>query len=383
MKKGLTVLLLSLNMNNMIQIYTNEERREEMKAVISLKGKVEVLDIEEPSVETNHVRVETCYSAISSGTELLLKNLMTDTPIQLGYSAMGIVREIGEGVTHVKVGQRVACYGAPYVKHAEFLVVPKHLVVPLPDECRSKEASFVGLGAIAIHALRQADLRFGESVVVVGLGILGQIVCRIADVSGSRVIGLDLLAERCAKLSEASTVQVCDNVQDVNRTIDSLHQHEGVDAVIICANGANSGIIDQALRWIRDRGKIIIVGDVKMDFDRELMFAKEAQVLISRAGGPGRYHDSYESKGVDYPIGYVRWTEGRNMAEFIRLLTERRISIQTLITHEMALPSMTVAYELLRESPRDVLGVLIDYGKEQGGEAENQLSAVPVSFEML
>ncbi|MFD0698080.1 zinc-binding alcohol dehydrogenase [Paenibacillus sp. GCM10027628] len=336
-----------------------------MKAAVSLNGMVDILDMAEPSVGINHVGVQTCYSAISSGTELLLKNMNMENPIRLGYSAMGIVRAIGEGVSHVRIGQRVACYGAPYVNHAEFLAVPKHLVVPLPDACSSKEAAFVGLGAIAIHALRQADLRFGESVIVVGLGILGQIVGRIADVSGYRVIGLDLLAERCTKLAEACAAQVCASEHEVSRAIDSLDQQQGVDAVVICASGANSGIIDQALRWIRDRGMIVIVGDVKMDFNRELMFAKEAKLLISRAGGPGRYDEVYESKGIDYPIGYVRWTEGRNMGEFIRLLEEKRISIESLITHEMSLPSMTDAYQLLRESPRDTLGVLVDYGKER------------------
>ncbi|GGI46823.1 hypothetical protein GCM10008018_19000 [Paenibacillus marchantiophytorum] len=335
-----------------------------MKSVISLKGKVDVIDVVEPSSAVNHVRVETLYSAISSGTELLLKRMMNEEPMQLGYSAMGIVREVGEGVTHVKAGQRVACYGAPFVNHSEVLVVPKHLVTPIPETCSSKEAAFVGLGAIAIHALRQADLRLGESVVVVGLGILGQIVCQIADVSGNRVIGLDLLAERCAKLKETCAAHVCASVEDVSSVIESIQQHQGVDAVILCASGANPGMIDQALHWIRDRGKVVIVGDLKMDFNRELMFAKEAQVLIARAGGPGRYNESYESNGVDYPIGYVRWTEGRNMTEFIRLLAEGRIVIQSLITHEISLSTMVEAYDLLRESPRDVLGVLVNYGKE-------------------
>jgi threonine dehydrogenase-like Zn-dependent dehydrogenase len=243
--------------------------------------------------------------------------------------------------------------------------VPKNLVVTLPDKCDSKEAAFVGIGAIAIHALRQADLRFGESVVVVGLGILGQIAAQIADASGYRVIGFDLLAERCAKLSETCAAQACGREQDVREAIDSISSQQGADAVIVCASGANSGIIDQALRWIRDRGTIVIVGDVKTDFDRELMFSKEARVFISRAGGPGRYDDSYERKGVDYPIGYVRWTEGRNMAEFIRLLEEKRISIQALISHEMNLTTLAEAYEMLGKSPRDVLGVIVDYGKEE------------------
>lgn len=336
-----------------------------MKTVISLKGKIAMMESEEPSIKANHVLIETRFSAISSGTELLLKKLNTENAIPLGYSAMGIVREIGEGVSQFRIGQRVACYGSPYVRHAEKLSVPKNLVVPLPDECPSEEAAFVGIGAIAIHALRQADLRFGESVVVVGLGILGQIAAQVADASGYRVIGFDLLAERCSKLSETCAGQACGREQDVRETIDSISSQQGADAVIICASGANTGIIDQALRWIRDRGTIVIVGDVKMDFDRELMFSKEARVLISRAGGPGRYDDSYERKGVDYPIGYVRWTEGRNMAEFIRLLEEKRISVQALISHEMNLSTLAEAYAMLGETPRDVLGVVVDYGKEE------------------
>lgn len=339
-----------------------------MKAVISLKGKIEIIELEEPSAGANDVLVETCYSAISSGTELLLNSMLIEHAIPLGYSAMGVVKEIGEGISHLRRGQRVACYGSPYVRHAELLAVPKHLVVALPDECHSSEAAFVGIGAIAIHALRQADLRFGETVVVIGLGILGQIAGQIAEASGYRLIGFDLLAERCEKLSEAGAANVYNSAKEVQCAIDFITQQQGADAVIICANGANAGIIDQALHWIRDRGKIVIVGDVKMDFDREVMFAKEAQMLISRAGGPGRYDETYERKAVDYPIGYVRWTEGRNMAEFIRLLAERRISVQMLITHEMDLPSLSEAYELLRESPRDVLGILVDYGKEQDSD---------------
>lgn len=340
-----------------------------MKAVVSMEGKIEIMNQELPLLEAGMVLIETSCSAISSGTELLLKNKKTEYPIPLGYSAMGYVREIGEGVTHVRVGQRAACYGSPYVKHAEWLAVPKHLVVPLPDECRSSDAAFIGIGAIAIHALRQSDLRFGESVVVVGLGILGQIAGRIAEASGYRLIGFDLLEERCSNLSGAGVEHVYSEEDKVQKAIDEMTQQQGADAVIICANGANPGIINQALRWIRDRGKVIIVGDVGMSFDRELMFGKEAEILISRAGGPGRYDNSYEREGADYPIGYIRWTEGRNMAEFIRLLSEKRISIETLITHEMSLSSLSQAYELLRESPRTVLGVLVHYEKDSGAEA--------------
>ncbi|CAH1221979.1 D-arabitol-phosphate dehydrogenase [Paenibacillus allorhizoplanae] len=333
-----------------------------MRAVIAREGSVEIIDLEEPAVEANYVLVETAYSAISPGTEMMLKDIRSHEPISLGYSAMGQVKEVGAGISHVKKGDRVACYGSPFVRHAELLKVPKHLVAPLPEQVDAQEAAHVGLGTIAIHALRQADLRFGESVLVVGLGILGQIVCQVAQASANIVIGIDRVAERTEKLTASGVRYVFDQEEDMMRNLSDITGGAGVDAVILCVGGGNSEMIDKALGWIRDKGKLIIVGDVSMVFNRELMFQKEAQILISRAGGPGRYLGDYEKKGIDYPIGLVRWTEGRNMAEYIRLLTERKLSIAPLISHILPLERIGEAYDLYRKAPQQVLGVVVRYG---------------------
>lgn len=327
------------------------------------QGKVDIMELEGPTPEANYVLVETAYSAISPGTEMILMtDLRSTEPIPLGYSAMGIVTEVGTEVTHVEKGDRVACYGSPFVRHAELLKVPKQLVVPLPEQVGDQEAAYVGLGAIAIHALRQADLRFGESVVVVGLGILGQIISQIAEASANRVIGMDRIAERVAKLKASGSQLVYDNEEEMARSLHEVTQGTGADAVILCVGGGNTEILDKALTWIRDRGKIVIVGDVAMVCNRELMFQKEAQILISRAGGPGRYQADYEQKGFDYPIGHIRWTEGRNMAEYIRLVAEKKLRIAPLISHTLPLERIGEAYALYREAPEQVLGVVIHYG---------------------
>lgn len=331
-----------------------------MRVVYTVKGHIELLDQEAPTIEDNYVIVETICSAISPGTEIMLKDTTT-VPSTLGYSAMGKVVEVGEGVTHVQVGDRVACYGSPFVRHAELLKVPKNLVILLQDQVSDQEAAYVGPGAIAIHALRQADLRFGESVLVVGLGILGQIICQVAESSAYEVFGLDLMKERVEKLIEFGSPNMYNNEDEMTRHMTQLTGGIGVDVVILCVGGGLSGMIDKALGWIRDRGKIIIVGDVAMSFNREQMFQKEAQLLISRAGGPGRYIVDYEQRGIDYPIGYVRWTEGRNMAEYMRLLTQGKINIAPLITHRLPLARIAEAYDLYSHSPREVLGVVVTY----------------------
>src|SRR5699024_159452 len=223
--------------------------------------------------------------------------------------------------------------GAPYVMHAERLSVPKNLVTSIPTNVDEKDASFVGHGAIAIHGLRQAELQFGETVVIVGLGIIGQIMCQIANAASYNVIGYDLLKDRCLYL-EKSGIKYENSIESIERLIKELTNDQGVDAVILCAGSSNGDVINKSCKWSRDRGKVVIVGDMNMNFSRKLMFKKEAKVLISRAGGPGRYDVSYEWDSVDYPIGYVRWTEGRNMAEYIRLLSEERLDIGPLVRSE-------------------------------------------------
>lgn len=336
-----------------------------MKVVASRKGKIVTEHRPEPVCKDNHVIVENVYSAISPGTEMLIidRSRHVDHALALGYSSAGVVREVGAGVDKLRVGQRVACYGAPFVCHAERIAVPKHLAVPLPDQVDIREGAFVAHGAIAIHALRQSDLRFGETAVVVGLGILGQLLCQIANAAGFRVIGFDLLPERCEQLRASGAGRGCASPDELAEAIRERSEGHGADAVFICAGGKAGGLIDQSMEWLRDRGKIVIVGDVKTEFDRNKMFGKEVEVLISRAGGPGRYHSSYETDGVDYPIGYVRWTEGRNMGEYVRLLADGKVRIGSMITSSVPVDRAASAYERFISDPRGQLGVLLSYDR--------------------
>ncbi|MBA4493303.1 zinc-binding alcohol dehydrogenase [Paenactinomyces guangxiensis] len=332
-----------------------------MKVIASREGQLYIIDVPIPEIKQNFILVKTEYSAVSTGTELLILKQKHKSTRHLGYSATGIVMEVGEGVTHVSPGQRVACYGAPYVKHAEYLLVPKHLAVPVPDRVDPKEAAFVGLGAIAIHALRQANLHFGEAAVIVGLGILGQIMAQVAFAASFKVIAHDILLNRCKKLQETGVTTVCNDIEELEEQIRIQTNGQGADSVLLCVNEKKTNLIDKGLAWIRDRGKVVIVGDLKTEFSRELMFRKEAQVLISRAGGPGRYDVTYERDGIEYPIGFVRWPEGRNSEEYIRLCSERRLKIAPLITQTVSINEAPSAYDLLVNHPPDTLGVLIQY----------------------
>jgi threonine dehydrogenase-like Zn-dependent dehydrogenase len=312
---------------------TNSDREDqELKVIAAKEGSVVILDMEDPAPMEGHLRIRTEYSAISPGTELTMIRRSTANPAALGYSAVGIVESVGAGVTGWKVGARAACYGAPYVHHAELLSVPANLATPVPEWVAPEEAAFAGLGAIAIHALRTADLRFGESVAVVGLGILGNLIAQIANVSSFRTAGLDLSEARAALLRRCGALDVWSSQNEFEAHTDKVTGGLGFDSILLCASGKGEQLFNDAFKLLRDRGRIVIVGDVSAEFSRAAMFAKEAQVLISRAGGPGRYDLQYERENKDYPIGYVRWTEGRNTAEYVRLLAAKRITVEPLIT---------------------------------------------------
>ncbi|GIP33401.1 zinc-binding alcohol dehydrogenase [Paenibacillus sp. J2TS4] len=347
-----------------------------MKAVVSQGGSIQAGDVPEPKLEDGCVLVQTEYSAISPGTEIMMNGHSYSSPTVLGYSAAGVVKAVGKHVDGIQVGQRVACYGAPYVKHAEWLSVPKHLAVPVPDHVSLMEASTVGLGAIAIHALRQASLQFGETMLLIGAGILGQITAQIAQAAGYRVIVSDLIKNRCRKAEELGIRHVCRSNEQVEAKLKELTDGRGADAVLVCASSKTGELMDQSLKWIRDRGKVVVVGDLKLDFSRELMFSKEAQVLISRAGGPGRYDSIYEKEGFDYPIGYVRWTEGRNMEEYIRLMAEGDLQVGPLLTEVYPIEQCAEAYRRYSESPYDILGAVLEY-PAASGLTEQEEEAAP------
>lgn len=331
-----------------------------MKTTYSRNGQVELLETEIPELRDHFVLIRTEYSAISPGTELALIQKKSNTT--LGNSAVGIVQAAGAGVKGIEEGMRVACYGGPYVKHAEYLLVPKHLAVPVPPEVDPEEAAFAGIGAIAIHALRQSGLQFGEVAAVIGLGILGQLIAQIALAAAYQVEAFDVLERRCHAWQQVSRIPGRHPAEGaLEERIAAITGGKGADCVLLCAGSSGQRLMDDGIRLLRDRGTLVIVGDPLPAFDRAALFAKEASIRISRAGGPGRYDPHYEKEGVDYPYGYVRWTEGRNTAEFVRLLADRRIRVGPLITHRYDYRDIERAYAFCREFPSESLGVLIQY----------------------
>ncbi|MFC5405190.1 zinc-dependent alcohol dehydrogenase [Cohnella soli] len=331
-----------------------------MKAVVTQSGRIWTAECLKPEIPPGHVLVRTEYSAISPGTEMIFVKQASSEMVKLGYSAVGIVEQVGEGVNCIAAGQRVACYGAPYVHHAEWLAVPANLAALVPDRVAPEEAALAGLGAIAVHALRVADLRFGESVIVVGLGILGNLIAQIAQAAAFRTAGLDLQPTRVAMLADRGFAHIYGDQEQLESCLAAAVGPSGADAVLHCASGPGEALINRSFQWIRDRGKIVIVGDLQTTFSRNLMFGKEAQVLISRAGGPGRYDTQYEKENRDYPIGHVRWTEGRNIAEYIRLLDEGRISVKPFITEIYPVDRASEAYENYGK-PTTTIATLIQY----------------------
>lgn len=326
-----------------------------MRLAVARNGEAQIEEWDLPEPGTHQLLIQTEYSAISTGTELMIIRGQGNGT-RLGYNAVGIVVKKGEGVDQFEIGQRVACYGGP--AHANYRIASKYLATAVPEHVDPEEAAFVGLGAIAIHALRQSDLRFGETCVVAGLGILGQIIAQIADASAFRVIGHDIIRERCEIMRSATRhAIVCEEVDEIARIVG-----EGVDSVLICGGGKDDDLLNRGISWLRDRGNIVIVGVPNTSsFNRNALFYKEAQIRITRAGGPGRYDPNYELEGFDYPEGYVRWTEGRNVEQFIHLLAENRISMKPLIRHRFAFADLLDAYRLCLQSPEKTLGIVIKH----------------------
>lgn len=332
-----------------------------LRKIMAYNKAVQIVEGEVPELKRAHLKIKTLYSVISPGTELLTINQSEDRYMSLGYSAVGVVQEMGENVEGFAIGDTVACYGGPYVHHNEILVVPQTLCSKVPEHVNEKEAALSGLGAIAIHALRIAKLQFGETIVVVGLGFLGQLIAKIANASAYNVIAYDIHEERSNMLKEDEHIKAFSTLEDMEAAILKDTNNHGADAVLLCAGGKRSSLTGQSLSWIRNKGKVVIVGDVEPDFPRGPMFGKEAEILISRAGGPGRYDSIYEAEGIDYPYGFVRWTEGRNVGEYLRLVNEDRIDVSDFIKDEINFMDAPKEYEDLVNKKSNVLTKLINY----------------------
>ena len=286
----------------------------------------------------------------------------------LGYSCVGEVIDIADGITEFKCGDFVACGGLT-ANHAEVVSVPKNLCVKV-DLNQSEDiqkhlsaAAYNTLGAIAMQSVRQADLRLGESCVVVGLGLLGQITCLLLKASGVRVIGVDINPKAVAIAKNYCTDEAIDQSDaSILSTINNFTDGAGCDSVIIAAATDSLQPINFAGEILRKRGSIVILGDVPTGFDRDPHFyKKELQLRMSCSYGPGRYDINYEEKGIDYPLPYVRWTEKRNMSAFQSLIKEQKIDVSYLTTHEILLNDAPSAYDMILEKSEFFLGILIRY----------------------
>ena len=380
-------------------------------------GKVSVADSPPPAVPEYGILVRTAASLISAGTDRavvglakkgyvgkalarpdlvrrVLKKVKNDglaaafkavqnviaEPKTLGYSLVGEVLGIGSRVEGVAVGDRVACAGAGHANHAEIVAVPGNLFVPVPPGVADEDAAYVTLGAIAMHGLRQADQQLGATVMIVGLGLVGQITLQLCRAAGLKVIGLDLDEAKLGlarKMGAAITAKPDDSrlAGDIAAATGGF----GVDAVLLTAGSRDSGAPFAAVaEHCRDRARVVVVGDVKMDIPRDAYFKKELVILQSRSYGPGRYDPGYEDKGNDYPIGYVRWTERRNMGAFLDLLASGALDMQALTTHRFPAEKAAEAYGLVAGRGSDfTVGIVLTYGAEDAPETEPPAKAPP------
>ena len=365
-------------------------------------GELELSKVPVPALGPRHILVQTAFSAVSLGTEgkkvttarqslvgkarsrpdLVQQVLRTaqqegllntyrkvmnrlDEPVPLGYSAAGTVIAVGANVKEFRVGGRVAC-GGEGAAHAEVMAVPVNLCAKVPDGVSLEHAAFTTIGAIALQGVRQADVTLGECIAVVGLGLVGQLAVQLLKANGCRVLGIDLNPAKVAMAEKLGADQaLARNDPNLEASVSTFSRGYGVDAVLITAATSSSDPMELAVQMCRDRGRIVVIGGVRMDVPRDACYYKELEVRLSRSYGPGRYDPTYEEKGVDYPIGYVRWTEKRNMEAFLDLLAAGKLNLADLITHRLPFEQAEQAYALLTAEHQDgpaPLGIIFEYG---------------------
>ncbi len=299
-----------------------------------------------------------------------------DTPATLGYSCAGVVLAMGKDVSGLSVGDRVACAGQNYASHAEIVSVPKHLCVKIPDGVSFEDASFVTLGAIALQGVRQAEPQLGDRVAVIGLGLLGQLTVQLLKASGCRVLGSDLDCSRRELAAELGADVVADAAELIEAA-KAFSQGQGVDRVIITASTKSNEPVEIAGEIARQKGRVVVVGAVGMTLPREPYYKKELEFRLSMSYGPGRYDRSYEEQGRDYPFGYVRWTEQRNIEAFLHLLRQGSVKVARLVTDRYPIEEAEVAYQRLTDGFAASLGLLISYSAEVADRASQVYRLAP------
>lgn len=288
-----------------------------------------------------------------------------DNPTPLGYSSAGIVIEVGNNVHKFSPGDRVACIGAGYASHAGYITVPENLCCEIPDNLTFDEASFGMLGIIALHGIRCARLTFGESVAVIGLGLLGLLTVQILRAYGTNVIGMEIDPAKVEIARRLGVDYVFSSEEDFKNGIERSTNGYGADAVIITAATKSDGPVNTAVDIARYGGRVVLVGVADIHPQRNDMWHKEVEIIVSKAGGPGILDPLYENKGIDYPIGHVRWTENRNLKEFLRLVEEGKVDINSLISHKFKIEEAGAVYkDMLDGKGGPYIGVILDYPEE-------------------
>ena len=287
-----------------------------------------------------------------------------DQPIPLGYSSAGVVVEAGRDCGALKVGDRVACGGAGFANHAEYAYVPRNLIVKIPDGVSFEDASCATVGSIALQGVRQCEVKLGETVAVIGLGLMGILAVQMLKASGCRVIGFDPNAGRC-KLAEDLG---CDKAVSANLEGEAMafSVGNGVDAVLITAATHSDEPVTVAAEISKKKGRVVATGLVGMNLPRDQYYKKEVDFRLSCSYGPGRYDPVYEEQGIDYPFGYVRWTEQRNMAAFLQLVAEGKVTPSKLVTHRFEFDDALDAYQILLGIKKEpYLGIVLEYQNDQ------------------
>ncbi|HUP68386.1 MAG TPA: zinc-binding alcohol dehydrogenase, partial [Acidimicrobiales bacterium] len=361
-------------------------------------GAVEVLEVPRPSIDGTEVLVRTVASVISSGTERALTSLAQssllakararpdlvrqvirkakaegvvqasravrsrlESDLPLGYSAAGVVVEVGRHVSGLVPGQMVATAGAGKANHAEYQAVPGLLCAVVPAGVEAEEAAFATIASIALHGLRLAELGPGAKIVVLGLGLVGQLAVRLAQASGLDVAGIDVAEHPLSLARGSGALALAERGSETTDAVLEWSRGRGADAVLVCAASSSSDLVARTPALARDRAPVVIVGDVGVHLERTPFYEKELSLRFARSYGPGRYERAYEEWGIDYPAGQVRWTEGRNLEAVLDLLASRRLAVADLITHRFPIEKAPDAYELIERREEPCVGVVLTY----------------------
>lgn len=361
-------------------------------------GPVRVIDVPRPTIGPTEVLVQTLASAVSPGTERavtklaqssllakararpdLVRQVMKkartegiasttravrarlDDDVPLGYSAAGIALEVGEAVAGISPGQMVATGGAGKANHAEFQAVPGLLCAPVPEGVPAADAAFATVASVALHSLRLAEVGPGAKVVIIGLGLLGQLGVRLAQAAGCDVAGIDVGQFPVDRAAQAGALALIEAGDDTTKAVLEWSRGRGADAVLLMAASSSSAIAGRAPALCRDQANVVVVGDVGLGLDRRPFYDRELNLRFARSYGPGRYERAYEEWGVDYPAGLVRWTEGRNFEAVLDLLAAGRLSVADLVTHRFPIAEAVSAYEIVEKGGEPTLGIVFDY----------------------